>query len=65
VAINGQELMQELEQEPAAGFVVMQHITELISNRLRSSRAALLKTYEKQRGYEESASERSAYRLLV
>ena len=41
VAINGQELMQLLEQEPARGFVVMQRVVELISRRLRDSRAAL------------------------
>jgi CRP-like cAMP-binding protein len=35
VAINGQELMQVLEKESTAGFVMMQRITELISSRLR------------------------------
>ena len=41
VAINGQELMRLLEQEPARGFVVMRRVVELISRRLRDSRAAL------------------------
>jgi CRP-like cAMP-binding protein len=41
VSINGQELMQVLEQEPVGGFVVMQWAAELISSRLRHSRAAL------------------------
>ena len=40
VAINGQELMRLLEQEPARGLVVMQRVVELISRRLRDSRAA-------------------------
>lgn len=41
VAINGQELMQVLEQEPAAGSIVWQRIAGLISSRLRDSRAAM------------------------
>ena len=40
-AINGQELMQVLKQEPAAGSVVWQRIAGLISSRLRDSRAAM------------------------
>jgi CRP-like cAMP-binding protein len=49
-AINGQELMRVLEQEPAEGFVVMQRVAVLISRRLRESRE--LKAYEdlKRRG---------------
>jgi hypothetical protein len=33
-----------LSENPAAGFIVMQRITELIASRLRNSRQALLKT---------------------
>jgi CRP-like cAMP-binding protein len=41
VAINGQGLMQVLGQQPAAGSVVWRRIAELISSRLRDSRAAM------------------------
>lgn len=44
LTIPGVKLMEVLEENPAAGFTVMQRITELISNRLRNSRQALLKT---------------------
>lgn len=37
-------IMELLEENPAAGFTVMQRLTELISSRLRNSRQALLKT---------------------
>ena len=44
LAINGQALLSALEQDPAMGFLVMRRIAELVSNRLRSMRVALLKT---------------------
>ncbi len=44
LTIPGVKLMEVLEENPAAGFTVMQRITELVSNRLRNSRQALLKT---------------------
>ncbi len=44
IAIEGQALMKLLEQEPVAGFIVMKRIAEVVSSRLRNSRAALLKT---------------------
>lgn len=36
--------MDLLEKDPASGFKVMQRITEIIADRLRNSRQALLKT---------------------
>jgi CRP-like cAMP-binding protein len=36
--------MNLLEKDPASGFIVMQRITEIIADRLRNSRQALLKT---------------------
>jgi hypothetical protein len=33
-----------LDENPAAGFTVMQRLTELVASRLRNSRQALLKT---------------------
>jgi CRP/FNR family transcriptional regulator, cyclic AMP receptor protein len=42
--IPGDRMMKILEENPAAGFTVMQRITELVSSRLRNSRQALLKT---------------------
>jgi len=44
LAISGNELMQILSANPQAGFTVMHRIAELISDRLRNSRQALLKT---------------------
>ncbi len=44
LAIDGHRLMQLLEDNPAEGFVVMRRMTEIISNRLRNSHLALLKT---------------------
>jgi len=44
LTIPGVKFMNLLEENPAAGFAVMQRLTELISSRLRNSRQALLKT---------------------
>ncbi|MBI5936116.1 MAG: cyclic nucleotide-binding domain-containing protein [Chloroflexi bacterium] len=44
VAIPADKFMQVLEANPEAGFKVMLRITEIISDRLRNSRQALLKT---------------------
>jgi CRP-like cAMP-binding protein len=44
LAINGQQLLQVLQEEPASGFIVMQRIAGIISSRLRNSRMALLKS---------------------
>lgn len=44
IAIPGKKLIEILRSEPASGFEVMRHISEVISSRLRSSRAVLLKT---------------------
>ncbi len=44
LAIPADKFMQVLEAHPEAGFKVMLRITEIISDRLRNSRQALLKT---------------------
>lgn len=44
VAIPSDKFMQVLEQHPKDGFRVMLRITAIISDRLRNSRQALLKT---------------------
>ena len=44
LTIPGDRFMSLLEDNPAAGFTVMQRLTELIASRLRTSRQALLKT---------------------
>jgi len=44
LTIPGTSFMKLLEENPSAGFIVMQRITELIASRLRNSRQALLKT---------------------
>jgi len=44
VAIPADKFMRVLEAHPEAGFKVMLKITEIISDRLRNSRQALLKT---------------------
>jgi CRP/FNR family cyclic AMP-dependent transcriptional regulator len=44
VGIDGQALMELLEQDKEIGFVVMRRIAELISSRMRNTRFALLKT---------------------
>ena len=44
MTIPGEEFMKVLSENPAAGFTVMQRLTELIASRLRNSRQALLKT---------------------
>jgi hypothetical protein len=36
--------MKLLNDDTAAGFIIMQRLTELIASRLRNSRQALLKT---------------------
>jgi len=44
LTIPGDQFISLLEDNPAAGFTVMQRLTELIASRLRTSRQALLKT---------------------
>jgi hypothetical protein len=44
VALDGEKLMQVLEDDPALGFAVMRRIAEVLSNRARNTRHALLKT---------------------
>jgi CRP/FNR family cyclic AMP-dependent transcriptional regulator len=44
LTIPGEGFMNVLSENPAAGFIVMQRLTELIASRLRNSRQALLKT---------------------
>jgi CRP/FNR family cyclic AMP-dependent transcriptional regulator len=44
LTIPGEEFIKLLSENPAAGFTVMQRLTELIASRLRNSRQALLKT---------------------
>ncbi len=44
LTVPGEDFMKVLSENPAAGFIVMQRITELIASRLRNSRQALLKT---------------------
>jgi CRP-like cAMP-binding protein len=46
VALDGQALLRVLGQDPVMGFVISQRISEVISNRLRSTRIALSKTRE-------------------
>lgn len=42
--IQGADLLSILEQHPAAGFKVMHRMANLVSDRLRNSRQALIKT---------------------
>ncbi|MGD8402955.1 MAG: cyclic nucleotide-binding domain-containing protein [Anaerolineales bacterium] len=42
--LPGKEFMNLLNENPKAGFTVMQRITEIVASRLRNSRQALLKT---------------------
>ena len=44
LTIPGDGFMKLLEENPTAGFTVMQRLTELVASRLRNSRQALLKT---------------------
>lgn len=44
LTIPGQPLMNLLREHPESGFIVMQRMAELIADRLRNSRQALLKT---------------------
>ena len=44
LTIPGDGFMKLLNDNPAAGFTVMQRLTELVASRLRNSRQALLKT---------------------
>jgi CRP-like cAMP-binding protein len=44
VAIPADKFMHVLEAHPEAGFKIMLRITEIIADRLRNSRGALLKT---------------------
>ncbi len=43
VMLDGPALMRFLEAEPTVGFTIMRRITEVICDRLRTSRVALLK----------------------
>ena len=42
--VVGSEFMRILESNPTEGFVIMRRITEIVSDRLRNSHHALLKT---------------------
>lgn len=44
IEFQGKEFIDVLSQHPEAGFIVMQRLAEIISNRLKNSRQALLKT---------------------
>ena len=44
LAISGEEFMKILAQNPEDGFKVMLRVAEIVSDRLRNSRQALLKT---------------------
>lgn len=44
IAIPADKFMRVMEAHPEAGFKIMLRITEIISDRLRNSRQALLKT---------------------
>ena len=44
LAVSGKELLSILSTNTDAGFLVMRRIAEMISDRLRNSRQALLKT---------------------
>lgn len=44
LVIPAEPFMKLLEKEPTAGFIVMRRVAELIADRLRNSRQALLKT---------------------
>ena len=44
ISILRKKLVDVLRQEPLSGFKIIQHITELVSSRLRNSRAVLLKS---------------------
>ena len=44
VAIPSDKFLQILEQHPEAGYKIMLRITQIISDRLRNSRQALMKT---------------------
>ncbi len=43
LAMDGAAFLQVVEQDPVVGFVVMRRITEIVCDRLRNSRVALLK----------------------
>lgn len=44
LTMPAEKFMQILEADPKSGFIVMQRIAEIIADRLRNSRQALLKT---------------------
>lgn len=44
MTLPGEAFMSLLQDNPSAGFTVMQRLTEIISSRLRTSRQGLLKT---------------------
>lgn len=44
IKIDGNELMQVLEQNPKEGFLVMREIAKVISNRMRNLQSVVLKT---------------------
>lgn len=44
LSVRGKEFMEIISENPADGFKIMQRIAEIVSDRLRNSRQALLKT---------------------
>jgi CRP-like cAMP-binding protein len=44
LAVSGKEFMEILANEPFSGYTIMLRVAEIISDRLRNSRQALLKT---------------------
>jgi CRP-like cAMP-binding protein len=44
IALDGAALVKALEADPATGFTVMRHISEVISGRLRNIQRLVLKT---------------------
>jgi toluene monooxygenase system ferredoxin subunit len=44
LTVNGDQLLKILKQSPEDGFLVMHRIANLVSDRLRNSRQALIKT---------------------
>ena len=44
ISIDGQGLLNYLEQNPVVGFVVMKRIVEVVSGRLRTMRTLVLET---------------------
>ena len=44
ISIDGQELLDCLEEHPAAGFEIMKRVVEIVSGRLRTMRTLMLET---------------------